>query len=187
MVIDDLNDFRLFNIVHRLVHFIMVHKDHFLPVHIQKITSGYGSHTFSSLIDHRKGTVAVFDHYLLDIVREVFRMESYQILGFHYEFNRDTLIDQSGNGKRIHGGRDNDDTLLMGKFDYFFCNLYIHSHDNAADVQFNGLEMILLPVSQDDHIIFFHIIFQHIRIRGSNHHLAFREISVLISLHYFAV
>src|SRR5699024_534996 len=111
MMIDDLKDFRLFNIVHRLVHFIMVHKDHFLPVHIQKITSGYGSHTFSSLIDHRKGTVAVFDHYLLDIVREVFRMESYQILGFHYEFNGNTLVDQSGNGKRIHRGRHNDDTL----------------------------------------------------------------------------
>ena len=100
-MINDLKDLRFLNIINSLIHFIVIHKNYFFLVHVQEITSGNCSDTFSMRIDYRECSVAVFDHNILDIICEIFGIESNHVIPFHNIADRNTLIDQTGDIKGI--------------------------------------------------------------------------------------
>ena len=187
MMVDDLHHLSLFYIIHCLSLFIMIYQNYLFFVHIQKISPGNSSQTFSSFAHNRKCPVTVFDHHFLDIIRIILRAEGHQIIYLHYISHRNTLIDQSGNRKSIQRGFYDDNILLMGHLYYFFTYINIESHNNTADILLNCLQMIFLSVSHNKKIIFLDIIFQHIRVCSSHQNLSLDKISVFISLYDFTV
>ena len=128
--------------------------------------------------------MTVFDHFILDIICEIFSTEGYQIICFHNIFYRNALVDQSGDGKCIIRGTDNDNLPFMGQFDNFFRNFDSHSHNNTAYILGNGLQMVFLSVTHDDQVIFFYVSLQHLWIGSSYHNLTIDKISMLISLNH---
>ena len=115
-MINDLKNVSLLNIVYCLIDLIMVYKNYLLLVHVQEITSGYGTDTFALLVDDRECTMTVLDHDILDIICKIFGIKSYKIFCFHDISDRNTLVDQSRDRKGIIRGRNNDDILLMCEF-----------------------------------------------------------------------
>ena len=71
MMVNNLHDFSFIDIVNCLIFLIMVHKCYFFPVHIQKISSGNCSDTFSLFVNYRERTMTVFDHLILNIIRKI--------------------------------------------------------------------------------------------------------------------
>ena len=57
MMVNNLHDFSFIDIVNCLIFLIMVHKCYFFPVHIQKISSGNCSDTFSLFVNYRERTL----------------------------------------------------------------------------------------------------------------------------------
>ena len=106
------------------------------------------------LIYHRESSVAVFYHDIFNIICIIICLEGDQIILLHDMLHRNTLIDQSCHAERIQG-RLNDHTLIFLRriFNILF-NLCVVADDNAAYVLLYGTEMILMPVPQDDKIIF---------------------------------
>ena len=115
----------------------MIYKNDLLLVHIQEISSGNGSHAFSPFIDNRESTVTVLDHNILNIISEILRAESNQIIFFHHVIYRNTLVDHSGNRVSVIWGCNNNDLPLMCFLNYLLTYLDIHSHNNAAYVHLN--------------------------------------------------
>ena len=184
MMVNDLYNLCLINIIYRLVFLIMIHKCNFLLVHIQEVSSGNRSDTFSLFIDYRECTMTMFDHLILNIIGEIFCVKCNQIICFHDISYRNTLVDQSRNCKCIVRRHNDRDFFFMSKFNYFLTDFNSHSNDNTAYVLCNCLKMILFSVSHDEQVIFFNIGFEHFRICCSYQNFSLCKISMLISLYH---
>ena len=125
MMVNDLQNLCFLNIINSLVFFIMIYQNYLFLVHVKEISSGNGSHTMT-----------VFDHFILDIICEIFSIKSYQIIFFHHIIYRNTLVDHAGNCVGIIWRRDNDDLSLLSFLYYLLTYLNTHSYNNAAYIQF---------------------------------------------------
>lgn len=144
-------------------------------MHIQKITSGDRTDTLTMRIDHRKRPVTVFDHNILDIIRKILGIKRNHVIPLHNKSDRNTLIDQTRNIKRIIRRPDDHDILLMSKLYNLLGNHDIQTHDDTADILADRLKMILLTVTHDDHIILLNIALQHLRVGSTDKHTPFTK------------
>ena len=184
MMVNNLHDFSFIDIVNCLIFLIMVHKCYFFPVHIQEISSGNCSDTFSLFVNYRERTMTVFDHLILNIIRKILCIKSNQIICFHNIPYRNTLVDQSCDRKCIIRRHNNYNFSLMSKLYHLFADFNSHTNDNTANILRNRLKMILFSVSHDYQVIRFNIGFEHFRICSSHQNFSFCKISMLISLYY---
>ena len=126
----------------------------------------------------------LFDHHILNIIRKIFRAERDQIFRLHDVADRYTLIDQPGYRKCVKRRHDDHDIFFMGEFSHLLGYLYTHSHNNTADVFFDGSQMIFFSVTDDQHIIFFDIVPHHIGPCGTHKNLAFYKITMFIAFNH---
>ena len=138
MMVDNLQYLRLLNIINCLILLIMVYQNHLFLVHIQKISSGNCSHTFSPLVDNRESAVTVFDHNVLDIICEI-SAEGYQIVFFHDIIYWNTLVDHAGNCVSIVRRGNDNDLSLVGFLNHTLTYLNVHAYNNAAYIQLDCL------------------------------------------------
>ena len=93
MVIDDLQDIRLLDAVHRLSDFIMIHQDHFFSVHIEESPAGDQTHVVAAFLNDREVVEPVGFHNIFNVFDSVAHLERYQIFSGHKELHRHTLVD----------------------------------------------------------------------------------------------
>ena len=74
----------------------------------------------------------------------------------------------------------------MGKLHNLLGNHNVQPYDDTAYILADGLKMILLTVSHDDHIVLLNIAFHHLRVGCSNQNTSLDKISVAISFHHFS-
>ena len=74
----------------------------------------------------------------------------------------------------------------MGKLHNLLGNHNVQPYDDTAYILADGLKMILLTVSHDDHIVLLNIAFHHLRVGRSNKNTSLDKIPVAISFHHFS-
>ena len=186
-MVDDLQNLRLINVIHRLGFFIVVHKNQFFLLDIQQVPSGNCADIFSSLIHHRECPVTVFCHHLFHFVREIVTAEGDQVIFLHKIFYGNTLINQSGHRKGIIGCGDDYALPLRCQTLNSLRHLCAQTDNQTAGVVLDGTELILRPVGQNHHVIRLNITLHHIRMGGTYQHLSLDKISVFISHQYLSV
>ena len=184
MMVNNLHNFSFINIINCLIFLIVIHKCYFFLVHIQEISSGNCSDTFSFFVNYRERAMTVLDHLILNIIRKILCTKSNQIICFHNIAYRNTLVDQSCNRKCIIRRHNNCNFPLMSKLYHLFTDLNSHTNDNTAHILLYCLKMILFSVSHDYQVIRFNIDLEHFRICSSHQNFSFCKISMLISLYY---
>ena len=184
MMVNNLHNFSFIDIVNCLIFLIVIHKCYFFLVHIQEISSGNCSDTFSFFVNYRERAMTVLDHLILNIIRKILCTKSNQIICFHNIAYRNTLVDQSCNRKCIIRRHNNCNFPLMSKLYHLFTDLNSHTNDNTAHILLYCLKMILFSVSHDYQVIRFNIDLEHFRICSSHQNFSFCKISMLISLYY---
>ena len=180
-MVDDLQDLRIQHVVHCLHHFIMVYQDQSSFMYTQQITSGYHAHVFSCTVQNGEVTIALFRHGFTDRFCIICQTECHQVFFSHKEIHRHTLVDQPCHRICVQRGH-NDGTVPL------LCQTLngagygsTKAHHNTSCLHLNGTKLGLISVSKDDHVMFFNIIFHHIRICSRNDYFSFIKKSVFIS------
>src|SRR5699024_265635 len=100
-------------------------------------------------------------------------MERAQMFFGHKIFDRNTLIDQTGGRKGVMRRTDNHYISLGCQLPDRLRYLRSLADDKAACIHFYRTKLRLVPVSNDDKIVFIDKILHHIRNGGCDNHLSF--------------
>ena len=159
MVVNDLHDPGVLNAIHGLGFLVVIHQDQHLPLGPQKVPPG--DHALVSAVFVQDGEIPVpfAGHHILDLVNDIILVKGHQVVGLHKIADGHTLVHQTGNGICIVGGGDNRAAPLLGQlFDGHGHSRALADND-AGRLHLNGAQLGLIPVAQNDQIIFINIIF----------------------------
>ena len=187
VMIDNLQDLRFVNVVHRLGFLVVIHQDQLLFPAADQIPAGDGSDILSLFVENRIISVSAFFHDFLDGIHHIAGMKINNILPGHQMFDGNGLIDQPGDGVGVVGRADDDAAHLLRQLLNSPGDLGSQPHYQAAGVHLNGAELILRTVSQNHQIVLMDIVFHGIRVKGSDNYPAFDKVAVLISHDYGSV
>ena len=182
-MVDDLHDLRLLDAVYGLGFLIVVYQDNLFLTYIQESPPGNKAAEPSVPVQDREITELLFRHNFLDIIHIIIELEAGQRCLCHKIFHRDTLVDQPCRRKCIMRRADDDNTLLLRLFNQLIRHFRILAYHQAAGVDIHRTGLRLIPVSQDDQIVFLDKLFHQIRIGCANRHFSFGEMPVLVAGH----
>ena len=180
-MIQDLQDLCLFDVVDRLRSLVMVNQNQLFFLDTHEVSTGNGTDVFSTGINHRECTVTGFRHNVFDLVGKIIAPEDHQIVFFHKILDRNTLVDQTGHGKGIvRCGNDHLISLLCQFLDRF-SDFGSQTYDQTACIGFDGTQLILRTVSENNQIVFIDKAFHRIRLGQSHDHFSFDKVSMFIT------
>ena len=114
-------------------------------------------------------------HDLLGAVQRVIQLEGHQIGMTHEIFDRNTLVDHAGSRIGVQIGCNDGALTLLCHADDLRRDLGIQTDNQTGSSMLNGFALDVLPVCNDDDIIFFHAGFYDIQICGSDHNFSIND------------
>ena len=186
MMVNNFQHLSVFDVIHRLALFIVIHENQLLFLDSQEITPGNRSLIKAVFVQHRKGPVSGVCHYFLDAFRVIFRFKGNQIFLFHDVAERNTLIDQPRHRKGVVRRADDHASVALGNGSDTGAYSRVDTDNHTSRALFGRPQMVFVTISQKDEIPRFQIGFHFIRMGRSNDYFALAEDSILISYDYFS-
>ena len=153
MVVDNLNDFGVFNAFNRLPAFVVVDEDNLFA---------FGQHDFIRadnadkfiVFDDGITAVTVLVHDALNVAEQIHRSETHGI-GLHDSANGHALINQPADGVRVIRRHQNENSALFGFVQNFGINAAVLRDDEAGDCTVEELEQSFRASVADDNNVLF--------------------------------
>ena len=113
-MVDDLENFRLFQAVHRLGALVVIHQDQPLAVEVEQVPAADHTAVFAVLVQNWEIAVADAGHDLAGVLDGGVDAELHQVMGAHEMAYRHSGGDQTAGGVGVVGGGQHGTALLLG-------------------------------------------------------------------------
>ena len=130
-MVDDLQNFRLFQTRHGLRRFVVVHQHHALAARLDEVIARERAYDLVVFVQDRVAAVAALEHDLLDVVHKIRQVERFQILRPADALDGDGVVDHPRRAHRVK--RRCDDARLGRQLVKLLRQLRL-THDQAVDV-----------------------------------------------------
>ena len=179
-MINNFQNFRLFQAVHRLRFLIMVDQNHSLPVHVQQVSAADHTAVLSVLVQNREVAVADTCHNLSGFFHRCVDIKAEKLLRLHKKSYRSSHADKSRRSIGIIGCLNNRTVHICCTIDQLLRHRRIHADHQAGSAVIDGTHLSLITVCHHDKIALVNQLLHRLR-TGSHMNLSGRNDPVRIS------
>ena len=154
MVVDDLQDLRLVDPLHRLALFVVVHQDQLLFMQVHHVSAGDYADVVPVVIQHREVAESDGGHHLGGGLHGAVQIEGEQIVPHHVVADGGGLADHLSGDIGAVRGADDHTPLLLSQHADGPGHLAACAHHHAARPHLDGGELALTAVGHDDDVPF---------------------------------
>ena len=184
VMVDDLQDLRLFKTLHCLGRLVVVHQNDPALAEVDDVPAADHTAVFALFVQNGEIAVAHLCHDPGHIRHRGHEGEFDDVLPGHVIGDGGALADElAGCVGVTGGGHDRHPGLLCNALDGA-SHLCPVADDNERGFLFDGAQLALVAVGEDDDIPFFHAVFQHFRGGGANADVPGGACSVLAAHHH---
>ncbi len=141
MVVNNFQNFCIFNSFYCLIPLIMIHQHDLLPLCTQQISAGDHPFIPAVLVQNRKIPVALAGHNILDLINIIRVLKGNQILRAHKIADRHALIDQTGRRVGVIRRSKNRTPPLLRQLADGHGHCRALAHNDAICLHLNGTKL----------------------------------------------
>ena len=180
VVINNFQNFRLVQAVHRLRFLIMVDQDHSLPVHVQQVSAADHAAVLSVLVQNREVAVTDTCHNLSGFFHRCVDIKAEKLLRLHKKSYRSSHADKPRRSIGIIGCLNNRTVHICCTIDQLLRHRRIHADHQAGSAVIDGTHLSLITVCHHDKIALVNQLLHRLR-TGSHVNLSGRNDPVRVS------